>query len=194
MKSKSGVPLISIICIVMVFVISACGSTKLLDIDKTSKTLKLSEIQRNVVQSKVEQIARIVEDYELEKETLESEIKKMRDRMRAGGGGGFGGAGRRGGGGRGGGMQGDFQRKMQVFNQQRTESQNQIDALVAEIQEILEEEQQEKFAEIKLPELETPDLPRGGGRGGGFGGRRRGGGGGGRGGGGGGGFDSQIRP
>ncbi len=80
-------------------------------------------------------------------------------------------------------MRGDFQRKMGAFNQQRTESQNQIDALVAEIQKILDEKQQEKFADIKLPELKAPEMGRGG-RSGGFGGgsRRRGGGGGGFGG------------
>ena len=145
---------------IMILTISACGSPKLLDIEKTSKTLNLSEIQRNMVRSKVQQIERIVEDYELEKKTLESELAEMRNRMR--GGGGFGGR-------RGGGMRSSFQNKMQAFYKQHTAFQKQIDALVAELQEILDEEQQEKFADIKLPELKLPEM----GRGGGFGGGRR---------------------
>ena len=153
---------------IMILTISACGSPKLLDIEKTSKTLNLSEIQRNMVRSKVQQIERIVEDYELEKKTLESELAEMRNRMRSGGrrfGGGGGGFGGR----RGGGMRSSFQNKMQAFYKQHTAFQKQIDALVAELQEILDEEQQEKFADIKLPELKLPEM----GRGGGFGGGRR---------------------
>ena len=64
------------IFVIMIFVISACGGTKLLDIEKTSSVLNLSDTQRRVVQSKVQQIDEIVEDYELEKETLESRVRK----------------------------------------------------------------------------------------------------------------------
>ena len=43
-----------LIFLVMIFVISACGGTKLLDIEETSSVLDLSETQRRVVQSKVQ--------------------------------------------------------------------------------------------------------------------------------------------
>ena len=158
------------IFVIMIFTISACGGTKLLDIEKTSNALNLSESQRNVVQSKVQQIEEIVEDYELEKQTLEAGFAERRNQMRSGGG--FGGRGS-------GGRRGGSQNQMQAFYQQRAAFQKQIETLVAEIHEVLNEEQKEKFTNIKLPELELPEMGRRGGFGGG---RRRGGGGGGFGG------------
>ena len=69
--------------------------------------------------------------------------------MRSGGG--FGGRGR-------GGMRGGSQNQMQTFYQQRAAFQKQIDTLIAEIHQVLNEEQQEKFADIKLPELKLPEM------------------------------------
>ncbi|MCE2394710.1 hypothetical protein J4G02_09005 [Candidatus Poribacteria bacterium] len=149
------------IFVIIIFAISACGGTKLLDIEKTSSVLNLSETQRRVVQSKVQQIDEIVEDYELEKETLEAGFVERRNQIR--GGSGFGGRGRRGG----------SQNQMQAFYQQRAAFQKQIETLVAEIHEVLNQEQKERFLDIKLPELKLPEM----GRRGGFGGGRRGGGG-----------------
>ena len=133
--------------------------------------MHLSVNQREVARAKIQQIEKIVEDYELEKKTLESELMEMRNQMR-GGAAGFSGRGRFGGS-RGTGMRGGLQAKMQSFYQQRKDYQNQIDALVLELQEILDEEQRERFADIKLPELKLPEIGRGGGLGGN---RRRGGG------------------
>ena len=152
------------IFVIMIFAIAACGGTKLLDIEKTSNVLNLSKTQRRAVQSKIQQIDEIVEDYELEKETLEAGFAERRNQMRSSGG--FGGRER-------GGMRGGSQNQMQAFYQQRAAFQKQIDTLVAEIHEVLNEEQQEKFANIKLPELKLPEMGRRGGFGGG---RRRGGG------------------
>ena len=152
------------IFVIMIFAIAACGGTKLLDIEKTSNVLNLSKTQRRAVQSKIQQIDEIVEDYELEKETLEAGFAERPNQMRSSGG--FGGRGR-------GGMRGGSQNQMQAFYQQRAAFQKQIDTLVAEIHEVLNEEQQEKFANIKLPELKLPEMGRRGGFGGG---RRRGGG------------------
>lgn len=149
--------------VIMMLIISACGGTKLLDIEKTSNVLNFSETQRRAVQSKIQQIDEIVEDYELEKETLEAGFAERRNQMRSSGG--FGGRGR-------GGMRGGSQGQMQAFYQQRAAFQKQIDTLVAEIHEVLNEEQQEKFADIKMPELKLPEMGRRGGFGGG---RRRGG-------------------
>lgn len=152
------------IFVIMILIISACGGTKLLDIEKTSNVLNLSETQRTVVQSKIQQIDEIVEDYELEKETLEAGFAERRNQMRSSGA--FGGRGRAG-------MRGGSQRQMQTFYKQHAAFQKQIDTLIAEIHEVLNEEQQEKFADIKLPELKLPEM----GRRGGFGGGRRHGGG-----------------
>ncbi len=152
------------ICTIMIFTISACGGTKLLDIEKTSNALNLSETQRNVVRSKVQQIEGIVQDYELEKETLEAGFAERRNQMRSGGG--FGGRGSDG-------IRSGAQNKMRTFYKQREIFLKQIDTLVAEIHEILNEEQKEEFLNIKLPELKLPEMGRRGGFGGG---RRRGGG------------------
>ena len=67
---------------IMLLTVSACGGTKLLDIEKTSNALNLSETQHNVVRSKVQQIEEIVEDYELEKETLAAGFAERRNQMR----------------------------------------------------------------------------------------------------------------
>ena len=144
---------------------SACGSTKLLDIEKTSDALNLSAYQRAAAQLKIEKIRELVEDYELEKQTLESELKERRSRMRGMGIGG----------GMHGGNRGDMRSKLQAFNAQWQAFQEQIDKLVSELQESLDADQLEKFSEIELPKLNALEF--GGGRGFGGGGRRRGGGG-----------------
>ena len=77
--------LIGFIFAIMLLTVSACGGTKLLDIEKTSNALNLSETQHNVVRSKVQQIEEIVEDYELEKETLAAGFAERRNQMRRGG-------------------------------------------------------------------------------------------------------------
>ena len=156
-----------LIFLVMIFVISACGGTKLLNIEETSSVLDLSETQRRVVQSKVQQIDEIVEDYELEKETLEAGFAERRNQMRSSGA--IGSRGRSG-------MRVNLQNQMQAFYQQREIFLKQIDTLVTEIHAVLNEVQKEKFTDIKLPELKLPEM----GRRGGFGGGRRGGGGQGR--------------
>ncbi|MDE0504280.1 MAG: hypothetical protein OXI86_09400, partial [Candidatus Poribacteria bacterium] len=56
--------------VIAILVVSGCAGTKLLDIDKTSKALKLSADQREIARTKIQQIEKLVEDYELEKETL----------------------------------------------------------------------------------------------------------------------------
>ncbi|MDE0503584.1 MAG: hypothetical protein OXI86_05845, partial [Candidatus Poribacteria bacterium] len=111
-----------------------------------------------------QQIEKLVEDYELEKETLETELSEMRNQRRAGGVG----FGRRGAA-----SVSGPQAKMQLFYRQRKDYQNRIDAVVAEIQDILDDEQREKFSDIKLPDLTVPEIGRAGGTGGN---RRRGGG------------------
>ena len=144
--------------------VCACGSTKLLDLGKTSDALNLSAHQRTAAKLKIEKIKELVTDYELEKKTLESELKERRSRMRSAG------LGR----GMNGGNRGDIRSKLQAFNEQRKAFQEQIDRLVSELQASLDADQLEKFSEIELPKLNALEF--GGGRGFG-GGRRRGGGG-----------------
>lgn len=140
---------------------SACGSTKLLDLEKTSNVLNLSAHQRTVARLKIEKINEIVGDYELEKKTVETALKARRGRMV--------------GGGMNGGNRGDLRSNLQAFNEQRKAYQEQIDALVSELQESLGVDQLEKFGDIELPQLEPLEF--GSKRGFGGGGRRRGGGG-----------------
>ena len=144
--------------------ISACGSTKLLDVGRTSDALNLSAHQRTVARLKIEKIKELVTDYELEKKTLESKLKERRSRMRSTG------PGR----GMNGGNRGDIRSKLQAFNEQRKAFQEQIDRLVSELREVLDEEQRKRFEDIELPQLKSPEFGSGRGFGGG---RRRGGGG-----------------
>jgi len=150
-----------------------------MDIDKTSTFLNLSEEQLKVVQPKIETIKIIVEEYNAEKKDLESELQEMRNsRM---GGGGFGAPSSGGSRGNRGAAQGGPQQKIQALCEEQSKSQGQIDTLVADIKDVLDEKQLEKFDKIKLPKLELPAFGggqrRGGGRmGGGKGGGGRGGG------------------
>ena len=144
---------------ILAILMSACASTKLLDLEKTSDMLILSAHQRTVTRLKIEKIKELVEDYELEKETLKRELKERRGSMRDGG------FGR----GMNGGNRGNPGSKLRAFNEQRAVFQEQIDTLVAEFQEILDEKQREKFSGIELPKLKSPEF----GSGRGFGGSRR---------------------
>jgi peptidoglycan hydrolase CwlO-like protein len=156
----------------IVLFISACSSTKLIEIDKTSNFLNLSEEQLKVVQPKIETIKIIVDKYNAEKEKLDTELQKLRgSRM---GGGGFGGPPPGGsGGGQGGPRREEVRQKIQALREKQSKSQTQIDALVADIKDVLNKEQLEKFEKIKLPKLEMPEFgggqQRGGGRMGGGG-------------------------
>ena len=174
MKPKSETLYLAFLVSIIIIAIPGCSSTKLLNINETSTKLSLTTIQLETIRPKIERIAAIVEEYTLVKNTLESEMKEMRNRMRDSG---FS-VGRSKGGAR-----GDFQNKMQVFYKQRTAFMKRIDTLVSEIRESLNETQREAFAKLKLPDLELPEMGRssfGGGqrRNGGFGeggggGRRR---------------------
>ena len=97
---------------VLAVFMSACGSTKLLDFEKTSNVLNLSAHQRTAARLKIEKINEIVGDYELEKKTVESALKERRGRMV--------------GGGMNGGNRGDLRSKLQAFNEQRKAYQEQI--------------------------------------------------------------------
>jgi len=174
MAGKRTMPLIvrSYILFSIAFLISACGSTKLIDIDKTSTFLNLSKEQLQVVQPKINTIKIIADNYNAEKEKLETEFQELRSSRMSGGG--FG--GRSGSGGGQGGFRQQIRQKIQNLREKQSKSQTQIDALVEDIKAVLDEEQLEKFEKIKLPKLEMPELGGGQRRGGRGGGGRRGGG------------------
>ena len=155
----------------VVLLISACASTKLIEIDKTSHFLKLSEEQLKVVQPKIETIKDIVDNYNADKESLETEVNQLR-RSRMGGGG-YSGSG--GSGGDQSGSREEIRQKIQALREEQSKSQRQINVLVAEIKAVLREEQLEKFEKIELPKLEMPDFGGKNHRGYGGGGRRGGG-------------------
>jgi len=145
-----------------------------MDIDKTSTFLNLSDEQLKVVQPKINTIKIIVDEYNDEKEELESELQEMRSSRK--GGGGFGGPPSGSFRGNRGAAQGGPQQKIQALREKQSKSQGQIDTLVADIKDVLNEKQLERFEKIKLPKLELPAFGggqrRGGGRlGGGKGGR-----------------------
>jgi len=155
----------------MGLLISACASTKLLEIDKTSDFLNLSGEQLKVVQPKIETIQNIVDNYNADKESLETEVNQLR-KSRMGGG------SNSGNGGSGGGQSGsreEIRQKIQGLREEQSKSQRQVDALVAEIKAALREEQLEKFEKIELPKLEMPEFGGKNQRGYGGGGRRGGG-------------------
>jgi outer membrane murein-binding lipoprotein Lpp len=138
----------------VVLLISACASTKLIEIDKMSNFLNLSEEQLKVIQPKVESIKSIVDNYNADKESLETEVNQLR-RSRMGGGG-YGGSG--GSGGDQSGSREEIQQKIQRLREEASKSQGQVDALVADIRAVLSEEQAEKFEKIELPKLEMPEF------------------------------------
>ncbi len=185
MKRKRTTTFIVSSCVLfsIALFMSACGSTKLIDIDKTSNFLNLSEEQLQVVQPKIEEIKTVVDEFNAEKETFETEMEELRGSRKGGGGfggrGGFGGGRPDGGRGGSGGPRGGIREKLNELSKKQVSSQRQITTLVKEIKAVLDEEQLKKFEKIKLPELKMPAV--GGGR---RGGRMGGGRGGGRGGGG----------
>ena len=152
----------------IVLFMSACSSKKLMEIDKTSDFLNLSEEQLQVVQPKVETIKIIVDKYNAEKEKLETELQELRSSRMAGGN--YGGRGGSGGG------RSVLRGKLEALRKKQSQSQGLIDTLVADIKDVLNEDQLEKFKKIELPKLEMPEFGGGRQRGGKGGGRRGGGG------------------
>jgi hypothetical protein len=103
-------------------------SISLLDTTRVKEYLGLSEAQQDSVKPKIAEIRKIVD-----------EDKKSRDEMRAQFMSG----------------QGQFNREsMQKARAERDERQKQIDALVAEIQNKLNDEQKAKFASLLIPNLQ----------------------------------------
>jgi len=137
----------------IMLLVSGCASTKLLEVDKMSNFMALSGEQLEVVQPKIETIKGIVDNYNAEKESLETEINQLRkSRM---GEGGYGGSGGSGGGQRG--SREEIRQRIQGLREEESKSQHEVDVLVADIKALLSEEQLQKFEKIELPKLEMPE-------------------------------------
>jgi len=126
--------------------VAKTDSVSLLDVKKVAGYLGLSKVQQDSIEPMIAEIQKIVDG-----------DKKARDEMRAQFMSG----------------QGQFSREsMQKARAERDERQKQIDALVAEIQKKLNDEQKAKFASVLIPNLqEIARAGRGPGRG--RGGRRQ---------------------
>ena len=145
-----------IIILFYVALTSACGGVKLLDIPKSTAALNLSPEQQEPITSKISIIRDIVEDYEFDKDVLESHYHGYRSEAR---------------------MdqlspyEGDRRRyrqsararntlrtKIREFITQRNAYLKEIGGLLNEIKAALTPEQNRRLAEIKLPNLRLPSM------------------------------------
>ena len=138
--------------------ISACGGVKLIDIPKTASALNLSPEQQETIAPKISLIQDIVEDYEFEKDRLESHYHGYRsearmDQLHRYGGGAtqYRESVR---------ARNSLRIKIKAFITQRSAYLKQLAGLVNEIKSALTPEQVRRFAEIKLPDLKPPSMLR----------------------------------
>ena len=136
--------------------LSACGSTKLIDIPKSTAVLSLSEKQREITHPKMEVIRDLVEDYKFEKSELSAAYHRYQSNSRLSR------VSRYEGGGPNRGIRREWNElrgEVRSFIRQRQEFIKEIAELVEEIKANLSPEQLVTFeAEIKLPELELPEM------------------------------------
>ncbi len=133
--------------------LQACGGLKLVDVSKSSKALQLTPAQQQTIHPKLELIRDIVEDYDFEKEQLETDYQVYRagitqraysryeDRF----------------------TDTRSRRELYAFREEARKFIRQRDIFLKEIKEIIEEilaeltpDQRVKLAELKLPKLEVP--------------------------------------
>ncbi len=137
--------------------LQACGGFKLTDIPKSTAALQLTESQKQAIQPKLQLINDIVEDYNFEKKQLETDYQVLRsgirqrqfDRYSEG----YFDPGRRR-------ELTAFREEAQKFMRQRELFLREIEKLVEEIAAALTATQQNKLAELKMPELVIPMMLR----------------------------------
>lgn len=137
--------------------LQACGGLKLTDIPKSTAALQLSESQKQAIQPKLQLISDIVEDYNFEKKQLETDYQLLRsgirqrqfDRYSEG----YFDPGRR--------------RELTAFREEARKFMRQRELFLKEIEKLLKEiaaeltaTQQDKLAELKMPELIVPMMLR----------------------------------
>ncbi len=130
-----------------------CGVTNLVDIQKSSSELQLTNNQKLSIEPKLKLIRDIVEDYEFEKKELDENLREYRilvnDRGLYRYDGGLSTQQRRRG-------LTQIRTKVRKFITQRNILLKEIEDLLQEIHNELTEEQRDTFAKLKMPELEIP--------------------------------------
>ena len=130
-----------------------CGGIKLTDIEKSSSALQLTGKQKRVIEPKIQLIRAIVEDYDFEKQQLESDLRTYRnianDRRLYRYDGGLSTAQRQR-------SLNQVRTKVRKFLSQRKIFRKEIATLLREINIELTAEQRVVFNELKMPELEIP--------------------------------------
>lgn len=130
-----------------------CGTTKLIDIPKSSSALQLTSKQKQAIHPKLKLILDIVADYDFEKRELEGDLREYRaltnDRRLYRYDGGLSTAQRQR-------NLTQIRTKVRKFLSQRSTSLKEIEKLLREIHAELTAEQRVAFNELKMPELEIP--------------------------------------
>ena len=134
-------------------ILLGCGSTKLIDIRKSSSALQLTSKQRQVIEPKLKLIRDIVDDYEFEKKQLDGDLREYRtianDRRLYRYDGGLSTTQKQR-------NLSEIRTKVRKFLTQRNAYKKEIDQLLIEILDKLSQDQQIVFKELKFPELEIP--------------------------------------
>lgn len=146
-----NIPLIfSLSCI-----LCGCGVIRLIDFQKSSSELQLTNTQIQKIAPRVELIRDIVEDYDFEKTQLEGDLREYRTLANDKGlyryDGGLSTQQRRRG-------LTEIRTKVHKFITQRNVFIKEIEKLLREIHDELTDEQRVIFAKLKLPELKIPRL------------------------------------
>ena len=135
---------------------SACGGVKLIDIPTSTAALNLSPEQQETITSKISIIRDIVEDYEFDKDVLESHYQGYRSEARMDQLSPYEGNRR---------MSRQSARarntlriKIREFITQRNGYLKEIGVLLNEIKAALTPEQNRRLTEIKLPDLRLPSM------------------------------------
>ena len=132
-----------------------CGAIKLIDIPKSSSELQLTSEQKKIIQPKLEHIRDIVDDYDFEKNQMESDLREYRalanDRNLYRYDGGLSITQRQR-------SLTQIRTKVRKFMSQRAILLKEIEKLLREINAELTTDQRVVFAELKMPELEIPRL------------------------------------
>jgi hypothetical protein len=132
-----------------------CGAIKLVDIQESSSALQLTDKQKQIIQPKLEYVSDIVEDYDFEKQQLESDLRGYRiiadDRQLNRMDGGLSTAQRQR-------TRNQMRIKARKFLSQRNTFLREIEKLLREIIAELTAEQRVTFGELKMPELEIPQM------------------------------------
>ncbi len=142
-----------VIPIIVICIFIGCGPTKLIDIQKSGTELQLTDAQMQIIKPKLQLIRDIIDDYDFEKQQMEKDLRDYRllanDRQLYRPDGGLSTTQRQR-------SLNQIRIKVRKFLTQRNTYLKEIEKLLREIHAELSPDQREKFAELKMPELEIP--------------------------------------